>query len=105
MNFKNSFFVKTAIKADCAIPQTSEQNMVVNPGDSIQVLFSTKTEYPLPEQRFMLPVNWKRYHLSQLINTALGLSQPIPFDFLVHSQILRGSLEDWCNENDIGTVC
>jgi ribosome biogenesis protein YTM1 len=43
----------------------------------------------------MIPLDWKRYQLSQLINKALDLPKPIPFDFLVHGEILRTSLLEW----------
>ncbi|KZT08219.1 WD40 repeat-like protein [Laetiporus sulphureus 93-53] len=66
------------------------------------VLFTTETPYPLPSQKFMIPASWKRYQLSQLVNKALSLSKPIPFDFLVRGEILRGSLGEWCAEKGIG---
>ncbi|KIM80624.1 hypothetical protein PILCRDRAFT_822365 [Piloderma croceum F 1598] len=73
-----------------------------NVGPSHPVLFTTKTPYPLPSQKFMIPSTWKRYQLSQLINKALSLSKPIPFDFLVRGEILRGSLGEWCAEKGAG---
>ncbi|GAW00293.1 microtubule-associated protein ytm1 [Lentinula edodes] len=50
----------------------------------------------------MIPTSWKRFHLSQLINKALALVKPIPFDFLVKGELLRTSLGGWCTENNIG---
>jgi ribosome biogenesis protein len=52
----------------------------------------------------MIPSTWKRYQLSQLINKALSLLTPIPFDFLVRGEILRTSLGEWCTENGTGEV-
>jgi len=75
-----------------------------NSGLSHPVLFTTQTPYPLPLQKFMIPSTWKRYQLSQLINKALSLPKPIPFDFLVRGEILRGSLGEWCTEKDTGEV-
>jgi len=75
-----------------------------NVGLSHPVLFTTKTPYPLPSQKFMIPATWKRYQLSQLINKALSLSKPIPFDFLVRGEILRVSLGEWCAEKGVGEV-
>ncbi|KAH9940242.1 ribosome biogenesis protein YTM1 [Amylocystis lapponica] len=66
------------------------------------VLFSTQTPYPLPSQKFMIPASWKRYQLSQLVNKALSLLKPVPFDFLVRGEILRGTLGEWCAEKGIG---
>lgn len=63
-------------------------------GPSQPVTFTTRTPYPLPSQKFMIPSTWKRYQLSQLINKALSLPNPIPFDFLFKGEIIRGSLGD-----------
>ncbi|TFY57360.1 hypothetical protein EVJ58_g7071 [Rhodofomes roseus] len=66
------------------------------------VVFTTQTAYPLPSQKFMIPTSWKRYQLSQLVNKALSLPKPLPFDFLVRGEILRGTLAEWCAEKGIG---
>ncbi|KAI6126919.1 WD40-repeat-containing domain protein [Pisolithus sp. B1] len=66
------------------------------------VVFTTKTGYVLPSQKFMIPVEWRRYQLSQLINKALSLTDPIPFDFLVSGEILRTSLAEWTAEKGVG---
>ncbi|KIJ64850.1 hypothetical protein HYDPIDRAFT_89591, partial [Hydnomerulius pinastri MD-312] len=66
------------------------------------VVFTTKTPYTLPSQKFMIPLDWKRYQLSQLINKALSLPKPIPFDFLVQGEILRTSLAEWRAERGVG---
>ncbi|KAH9846741.1 WD40 repeat-like protein [Lenzites betulinus] len=66
------------------------------------VVFTTQTGYPLPSQKFMIPASWKRYQLSQLVNKALSLPKPIPFEFLVRGEILRGTLSEWCAENSVG---
>ncbi|KAG6856668.1 ribosome biogenesis protein ytm1 [Tephrocybe sp. NHM501043] len=49
----------------------------------------------------MIPATWRRYQLSQLVNKALSLSKPVPFDFLIKGEILRNALEDWCAENGV----
>ncbi|KAI0672060.1 WD40 repeat-like protein [Trametes maxima] len=66
------------------------------------VVFTTQTAYLLPSQKFMIPASWKRYQLSQLVNKALSLPQPVPFEFLVQGEILRGTLAEWCAEKGIG---
>jgi len=68
------------------------------------VVFTTQTQYPLPSQKFMIPSTWKRYQLSQLINKALSLEKPVPFDFLVRGEILRTTVAEWCSENGVGEV-
>ncbi|TFK87208.1 ribosome biogenesis protein YTM1 [Polyporus arcularius HHB13444] len=66
------------------------------------VVFTTQTPYALPSQKFMIPTSWKRYQLSQLVNKALSLPKPIPFEFLVQGEILRGTLAEWCAEKGVG---
>ncbi|TFK31917.1 ribosome biogenesis protein YTM1 [Crucibulum laeve] len=66
------------------------------------VFFTTLTQYPLPSQKFMIPTLWKRYQLSQLVNKALALETPVPFDFLVRGELLRTTLGDWCAEHGVG---
>ncbi|KAJ3516179.1 hypothetical protein NLJ89_g1287 [Agrocybe chaxingu] len=66
------------------------------------VVFTTQTQYPLPTQKFMIPTIWKRYQLSQLVNKALSLETPVPFDFLVRGEVLRGTLNEWCAEHGVG---
>ena len=68
------------------------------------VVFTTQTPYPLPSQKYMIPTIWRRYHLSQLVNKALGLTKPIPFDFLVKGEILRTTIAEWCAEKGVGEV-
>ncbi|KAI0321520.1 WD40 repeat-like protein [Amylostereum chailletii] len=69
---------------------------------SLPVIFTTKTQYPLPTQKFMIPSTWKRYQLSQLVNKALSLTNIIPFDFLIHGEVLRASLGEWNAEKGAG---
>ncbi|KAH6901892.1 ribosome biogenesis protein YTM1 [Coprinopsis sp. MPI-PUGE-AT-0042] len=66
------------------------------------VVFTTQTPYPLPSQKYMIPTTWRRYHLSQLVNKALGLAKPVPFDFLVKGEILRTTIAEWCAEKGVG---
>lgn len=68
------------------------------------VIFTTQTQYPLPTQKFMIPASWRRYQLSQLVNKALSLAKPVPFDFLVRGEILRATLGEWCAEKGVGEV-
>ncbi|EIW79492.1 WD40 repeat-like protein [Coniophora puteana RWD-64-598 SS2] len=71
-------------------------------GPTHPVIFTTKTQYVLPSQKFMVPLAWRRYHLSQLVNRALSLPSPVPFDFLVQGEILRGTLQEWMVERGVG---
>lgn len=71
---------------------------------SIPVVFTTKTQYKLPPQKFMIPVSWRRYQLSQLINTALSLPRIVPFDFLIRGVLLGGSLSEAAN-GEVSGAC
>jgi ribosome biogenesis protein YTM1 len=71
---------------------------------SLPVVFTTRTAYPLPAQKFMVPASWRRYQLSQLVNKALALTQAVPFDFIVRGEVLRASLADWAREQGVGEV-
>ena len=75
-----------------------------DPSPSQPIVFTTQTTYLLPAQKFMIPTTWKRYQLSQLVNKALSLTVPVPFDFLVRGEILRGTLAEWCHEKGVGEV-
>ncbi|KAL1691276.1 WD40-repeat-containing domain protein [Schizophyllum commune] len=66
------------------------------------VVFTTQTPYPLPSQKFMLPASWRRYQLSQLVNKALSLAKPVPFDFIVRGEVLRTTIGEWCAEHGVG---
>jgi ribosome biogenesis protein YTM1 len=40
----------------------------------------------------MVPSDWRRFQLSELINKVLGNEQAVPFDFIVEDELLRTSL-------------
>ncbi|KAG9018277.1 ribosome biogenesis protein ytm1 [Tulasnella sp. 427] len=59
-------------------------------------ILTTRTQYAIPTEKYMIPATWRRFHLSQLINKVLALPQPVPFDFIVNGEMLRVSLGEWC---------
>ncbi|KAG6849879.1 ribosome biogenesis protein ytm1 [Arthromyces matolae] len=71
-------------------------------GISLAVVLTTQSPYPLPSQKFMIPATWRRYQLSQLVNKALSLPRPVPFDFLLKGELLRTSIGEWCAEHGVG---
>jgi len=81
----------------------SLQKTMADSEQSLTAVFKTKSQYALPLKKYMIPSNWARYHLSQLINKVLELPTPVPFDFLINGQVLRGTLAQWCNEKGLGT--
>ena len=50
-----------------------------------------------------LPIRFSRYELSKLVNEALGLEKPIPFDFIVDGKLLRVSLSEYMSEHGISS--
>lgn len=67
-------------------------------------LFTRDTTYAIPPSTYLLPADWRRYQLSELINKVLGntpdnAKQAVPFEFLIEGQVLRSSLEAWVKRN------
>jgi ribosome biogenesis protein YTM1 len=76
-----------------------------NHGKMVPVVLKTKTTYQIPSDTFMLPLNWRRFHLSQLINKVLDLPNPVPFDFIINGELLSNTVGEWCSERNIGEIC
>lgn len=59
----------------------------------------------IPVQPYLVPVSWRRTHLSTLVNRLLSdgdgtaSATTIPFDFIVEGQLLRTSLQQWLEAN------
>lgn len=67
-------------------------------------LFTRHESYQIPQSTYMIPSTWRRFQLSELINKVLGHTAdsgkvPVPFDFLVEGEVLRGSLDHWVKKN------
>ncbi|CDZ97377.1 Microtubule binding protein YTM1 (contains WD40 repeats) [Phaffia rhodozyma] len=67
-------------------------------------LFTRSTKYAIPPDQYLIPSHWKRFQLSQLINKVLDLAStsPVPFDFVIDGELLRGSLGDWSQSKGQG---
>lgn len=69
--------------------------------DQILVSFKSRSpEYAVPETPILVPTKVKRFGLSEIINTLLGLEN-IPFDFLIQNQILKSSIENYLEKSSI----
>ncbi|KAF8320314.1 WD40 repeat-like protein [Clavulina sp. PMI_390] len=68
----------------------------------VPVVLKTQTTYQIPSDTFMLPLGWRRFHLSQLINKVLALPNPVPFDFIINGEMLSATVGEWCNEKGVG---
>lgn len=49
----------------------------------------------------LIPTSFRRYQLSQYVNSQLDRGRPIPFEFLINGSYLRTSLEDYLTANGI----
>lgn len=49
----------------------------------------------------LIPTQFRRYQLSQYINSQLKLERPVPFEFLINGSYLRTSLEDYLTQNGV----
>lgn len=93
--------------------------------EQVQVRFVTKQQrYAVRDAAILVPANFKRYGLSEIINNLLGLGKfitrlvcrlppshpsclidkPIPFEFLIDGEILRSSIADYLTAQQLSTV-
>lgn len=67
---------------------------------SVRVKLITRDEdVKVDESPLYVPTDLKRYGLSEVVNQLLQNTEPIPFDFLVDGQLLRGSLQSYLASN------
>ncbi|WVQ69070.1 ribosome biogenesis protein YTM1 [Kwoniella botswanensis] len=67
-------------------------------------LFTRSSSDAIPQSTYFIPSSWRRYQLSELINKVLQNNaeqgkKPVPFEFLINGEVLRGSLENWVKRN------
>ncbi|CAD6890144.1 unnamed protein product [Tilletia controversa] len=63
---------------------------------SVPVLLrTTHASLAIPLAPYMVPVSWRRSHLSTLVNRILSPTTPTPLDFIVDGQLLRTSLAEY----------
>lgn len=67
-------------------------------------LTSRADKHAIPESKFMVPSDWKRFQLSELINRVLENEQVIPFDFLIGDELLRTSLGGYTQSKGLTEV-
>jgi ribosome biogenesis protein YTM1 len=74
---------------------------------AIQLTTKSSKHPSIPLSRYYVPVSWKRFQLSELLNKVLGYQdQPVPFDFVLFEgkELLRSSLEDVLKTHGISEV-
>jgi ribosome biogenesis protein YTM1 len=67
-------------------------------------LTSRADKHAIPESKFMVPSDWRRFQLSELINKVLENEQAIPFDFLIGEELLRSSLGGYAQSKGLTEV-
>ncbi|KAH8920239.1 hypothetical protein BT69DRAFT_1336637, partial [Atractiella rhizophila] len=64
-------------------------------------LVSKSPLYSIPDSTYLIPVDWRRFHLSELINKLVSSTEPVPFDFVLPStnELLSGTIEEYLKKN------
>jgi len=71
-------------------------------GGELRIKFFTRlSKYEVADTPITAPANFRRAHLSQMINVLLELDPARPFDFLVNDEFLRVSLGDYVAEHGV----
>lgn len=69
-------------------------------------LYTQNPSHAIPQSTYLIPSDWKRYQLSELINKVLQSTSSsdasIPFDFLIDDTLLRSSLEEYIRAHKNG---
>ncbi|KAF7732740.1 WD repeat-containing protein 12 [Apophysomyces ossiformis] len=72
--------------------------------EQVQVRFFTQQEkYAVTDAPILVPSNFKRYGLSEIVNNLIGHEIPIPFDFLIDGEILRTSIAEYLASKNFST--
>lgn len=66
-------------------------------------LITREEEFKVDENPIYVPVDLKKFGLSEVVNQLLENTEPIPFDFLVDGKLLRGSLQDYLNKSNLSS--
>ncbi|MBW0462431.1 hypothetical protein O181_002146 [Austropuccinia psidii MF-1] len=66
-------------------------------------LVTRSVRYAIPNAKYMVPSDWKRFQLSELINKVLEHSQPVPFDFVIQNQLLRTTINNFIQAHGLST--
>lgn len=75
------------------------------PAKAIPVRLTSRTDkHAIPESKFMIPSDWRRFQLSELINKVLANEQAVPFDFVVGEELLRTSLGQFTQSKGLTEV-
>lgn len=79
------------------------------PPRTLPIRLTTRhANHAIPDEPYLVPLDWRRTQLSQLVNKVLGYdrdgARTVPFDFVVDGQLLRGSLQSWLEQKGLTEV-
>eukprot|EP00842_Homolaphlyctis_polyrhiza_P004839 jgi/Hompol1/5356/HPOL_001471-RA len=83
-----------------------QQHAADSSSDGRRVLtsfFSRQAKYAVTDTPILIPTQLRRYGLSEIVNHLLALSSPVPFDFIIDGKILKTSLQQYIDANNIST--
>ncbi|KAK9455226.1 WD40-repeat-containing domain protein [Dipodascopsis uninucleata] len=73
-------------------------------GGQIKITLTTRDPtVAVPNVPLYVPLSLRRYGLSEVVNHLLATEVPIPFDFLIKSELLRVSLQDYITSHGISS--
>ncbi|KAJ2493275.1 ribosome biogenesis protein ytm1 [Coemansia sp. RSA 2050] len=64
-------------------------------------LVAKQLKYAVPDTSILVPQQLQRYGLSGIVNHLLGNEKPVPFDFMVDGQFLRGTISTYLKEKSL----
>ncbi|KAG0167953.1 WD repeat-containing protein 12 [Apophysomyces sp. BC1034] len=72
--------------------------------EQVQVRFFTQQKkYAINDSAILVPSNFKRYGLSEIVNNLIGHEKPVPFDFLIDGEILRTTISEYLTSKNFST--
>ncbi|KAK9362446.1 WD40-repeat-containing domain protein [Lipomyces starkeyi] len=72
-------------------------------GQIMITLTTLDNAFAVPEVPLYVPLSLKRYGLSEVVNHLLATERPIPFDFLINSELLRTSLQEYITQKGLSS--
>ncbi|KAJ9102454.1 hypothetical protein QFC21_002854 [Naganishia friedmannii] len=92
----------------------SDPTSATNPSpaaDKVSInLYTRNPAHAIPQSTYLIPADWRRFQLSELINKVLNTTSgesaesaaPTPFDFIIDGELLRTTLDNWVKSRKNG---
>lgn len=73
-------------------------------GQKVQVRFTTQQKkYAIADTPIMIPIQFGKSSLSNLINQILDLDNVVKFEFIIDGKFLKGTLQKYLEANNLST--